>query len=360
MKSILSEQMVYYSSPNGVLAKQIYDAKGELWDNEFSAVKAILAIKNAKQYYEVNKLLQNLTGGRGIGQYVSGFIQVRGESDFNSEKGKLTLQYIDRIVKHLTKIKAPYQSIKFFYDKVDRIEKLNQRVADISASQGQLGGQLAWETFAERAKKDPEFKHAYLQCLQIASLFIPGVGLYIAAGIGLADAGAYAVEGEYYEAGLATVFALLPGMGKLVTKIPAIRWLGAKGLTALGEKMATSKNPMLNWIERQFITDMSKYKNIVKKDMDAYFKARAKQEAVKLAKYQGKTKAGKILQKVGDGTISLSKFGTKFVAQGGAYAVSYNKAAEIWDKVYRTSGIADAEGVLIKKKIGSVDNLLNQ
>lgn len=333
MKPILSEQIANFSADQK-LAKQIYDAKGVMWDNEFAAVKAILAIKDAKQYYSVQKELQKLTGGRGIGQYVSGFIQVRGESDFNSEKGKLTLQYIDRIVKHLTKIKAPYQSIKFFYDKIDRIEKLNQRVADISANQGQMGGQLAWETFAERAKKDPEFKHAYLQCLQIASLFIPGVGLYIASGIGLADAAAYAVEGETYEAGLTAVFALLPGIGKLVSKIPAIRWLGAKGLTALGEKMATSKNPVLNWIERQFITDMSKYKDIVKKDMDAYFKARAKQEAAKLARIQGKTKAGKILQKVGDGSISLSKFGAKMTALTGAYTVASDKAERLWDKIY--------------------------
>ncbi len=356
MKSILSEQMVYYSSPNGILAKQIYDAKGELWDNEFTAVKAILAIKDAKQYYEVNKLLQNLTGGRGIGQYVSEFIQVRGERDLTAEKGKLTLRYVEMIIKHLSKIKAPYQSIKFFYDKVDRIERDMKISADIS-THGAGQRQLAWQTFADRARIDPEFKHAYLQTLQLVTAFIPGVGLLISTGIGLVDAAAYAYEGDTYEAGVSTVFAIIPGMAKIVTKIPAVRWLGAKGMATLGEKMATSKNPMLNWIERQVIKDMSKYKDIIKQDMDAYFKSRARQETAKLVRTQGKSTAGKLAMKVGDGSIKLSRLG----AQGYALMKGWDWAGEagtkVWDKIYRSTGLATSHKQDILKKQGTVDNL---
>jgi hypothetical protein len=356
MKSILSEQFAT-PSVDLKLAKQIYNAKGFVWDNEYDAVKAILAIKDINQFNSVQKQLQNLTGGRGIGQYVSEFIQVRGESDFNSKKGKLTLDYINRIIQHMSKIKAPYQSIKYFYDKVDRIEKLNQNVANQMQGQGMLGGQLAWETFAERAKKDPEFKHAYLQTLQLVTAFIPGVGLLVSTGIGLADAAAYAYEGDTYEAGVSTVFAIIPGMAKIVTKIPAVRWLGAKGMATLGEKMATSKNPMLNWIERQVIKDMSKYKDIIKQDMDAYFKSRARQETAKLVRTQGKSTAGKLAMKVGDGSIKLSRLG----AQGYALMKGWDWAGEagtkVWDKIYRSTGLATSHKQDILKKQGTVDNL---
>jgi hypothetical protein len=56
------------------IAKKIYDAKGWIWDNEYDAVKAILSISDWKQYNLVQTALQKLTSGRGIGQYVTGFI----------------------------------------------------------------------------------------------------------------------------------------------------------------------------------------------------------------------------------------------------------------------------------------------
>ena len=55
------------------IAKQIYDSKGVLWDDENSAKNAIKKIKNLTQYKEVLKSLQKLTGGRGIGQYLKSF-----------------------------------------------------------------------------------------------------------------------------------------------------------------------------------------------------------------------------------------------------------------------------------------------
>ena len=59
------------------VAQMIYDAKGVFLDDEDVAYEAIRQnIKNVKQYAQVTKELQNLTGGRGIGAYLQSFINI--------------------------------------------------------------------------------------------------------------------------------------------------------------------------------------------------------------------------------------------------------------------------------------------
>jgi hypothetical protein len=79
---------------------------------------------------------------------------------------------------------------------------------------------------------------------------------------------------------------------------------------------------------------MSKYKDIIKQDMDAYFKSRARQATAKLVRTQGKSPAGKLAMKVGDGSIKLSRLG----AQGYALMKGWDWAGEagtkVWQKIY--------------------------
>jgi hypothetical protein len=59
------------------VAQMIYDAKGVFLDDEDVAYEAIRQnIKNVKQYAQVTKELQNLTGGRGIGAYLQSFTNI--------------------------------------------------------------------------------------------------------------------------------------------------------------------------------------------------------------------------------------------------------------------------------------------
>jgi hypothetical protein len=59
------------------VAQLIYDAKGIFSDDENVAIEAIKQnIKNIKQYTQVTKELQKLTGGRGIGAYLQSFTTV--------------------------------------------------------------------------------------------------------------------------------------------------------------------------------------------------------------------------------------------------------------------------------------------
>ena len=90
----------------------------------------------------------------------------------------------------------------------------------------------------KRGVANPEDTRKMNQILQIATAFIPVVGPFISAGIGLADAYSYHKQGDTKTAALVGAFALLPGIGAVVSKIPGVKQLGAKGMSALAEKIS--------------------------------------------------------------------------------------------------------------------------
>ena len=80
--------------------------------------------------------------------------------------------------------------------------------------------------------------HTFLTITQIGTAFIPYIGPFISAGIGLADAGLYYKEGDKTTAGLTAAFSMIPFVGKLALKIPGVKKLGARGMAALATKIA--------------------------------------------------------------------------------------------------------------------------
>jgi hypothetical protein len=82
-------------------------------------------------------------------------------------------------------------------------------------------------------------KHTLMTILAIGSVFIPVVGPFISAGIGLADAGMYYQEGDSKSAGLTAVLSMLPFVGSIVTKIPGVKQLGVKGMAAFASKLSS-------------------------------------------------------------------------------------------------------------------------
>ena len=84
---------------------------------------------------------------------------------------------------------------------------------------------------------NPKDKHKYLTILQIATSFTPYVGPLISAGIGLYDAKLYYDEGDKTAAGLTAAFSMLPFVGSIVLKIPAVKQLGVKGMALLSSKL---------------------------------------------------------------------------------------------------------------------------
>jgi hypothetical protein len=82
--------------------------------------------------------------------------------------------------------------------------------------------------------------HTFLTIAQIGTAFIPFVGPFISAGIGLADAGLYYEEGQKQTAGIVAVLSLIPFSGKLVSKLGLSKWT-SQNLAKLGEKIALKK-----------------------------------------------------------------------------------------------------------------------
>lgn len=216
----------------------------------------------------------------------------------------------------------------------------------MQGGQSSVGGDVIGDETT--AWDNPEFQHAVLSALQVMAFFIPVVGWFAAAGIGLSNAAMYAGEGDTKQAGIEAIFALLPGVGKIGSTIgktiPSIGRLGANGMARLGRKLATSKSPVLKELEMLVIKDMSKYKDLIKTDLTEYFKARAKNEAARIAKNATKSKsaqlAGIALNKFAALGIGLGKIGAETTAN----VTLDNTALSAWDKVYAGAGLDKQAG----------------
>jgi hypothetical protein len=124
-----------------------------------------------------------------------------------------------------------------------------------------------------------ENPHLVNQVAQIGALIIPVVGPFISAGIGLADAAIYAKEGKNTEAGVSAFFALLPGIGSVVGKIPGVKQLGQKGMQALATKFLT--RAPLNAVEQGVITGINLNKELIKQETNSVIKNIASNAATK-------------------------------------------------------------------------------
>lgn len=106
--------------------------------------------------------------------------------------------------------------------------------------------------------------HTVNTVLQIGTAFIPFVGPFISAGIGLADAGIYYKNGDSKKAGLVALLSLLPGVSKVVSEIPAIAQLGQKGMAALAVKLGT--NGALTSTETAIVDGLAKNAGMVQQE----------------------------------------------------------------------------------------------
>ena len=113
--------------------------------------------------------------------------------------------------------------------------------------------------------------HERNNLLMFGSLVIPVVGPYIAAGIGVYDASVYYKEGKKKEAALTLVFSLLPGLGRIVSKIPGVKQLGQKGMTLLADKIAKGV-AKITPIESEVIKGINLHKNLIHSETDGLLK----------------------------------------------------------------------------------------
>ena len=108
--------------------------------------------------------------------------------------------------------------------------------------------------------------HNVSAVLQILTAFIPIVGPFISAGVGLMDAAQYAKEGDNTSAAIVGSLSMLPFMGPVVAKIPGVKTLGSKGMAALAKKLA-SKQKNFTQQEQEVLKGLSQNQSLVKSEL---------------------------------------------------------------------------------------------
>jgi hypothetical protein len=123
------------------------------------------------------------------------------------------------------------------------------------------------ELSPEQIKADQQMGHEMNAVLQMVTVFIPYIGPYISTTIGAADAQLYWNEGDKTSAALASVFALLPGIGgALSTKIPGIKALGQEGMNKLASKIIKGEKT-LTPLETQVTKQIGKESKLIKDEV---------------------------------------------------------------------------------------------
>ena len=165
------------------------------------------------------------------------------------------------------------------YSKIRHIQESNQKLEERMVSEyGYYPGMARDAQAAINWYK--QNSHDVDQVLQIGTAFIPVIGPFVSAGIGLVDASMYANEGRKGEAGVATFFALLPGIGSVVSKIPGVKQLGQKGMQALASKLLT-KAP-LSAVEQGVVNGINLNKALVKQETSNVIKSMASKAVAKV------------------------------------------------------------------------------
>lgn len=132
-------------------------------------------------------------------------------------------------------------------------------------------------TSSSLMKVDP---HTAAMIFGIASAFIPVVGPFIAAGIGLADAALYYKEGDTKSAGMSALFSIIPGVGPIVSKIPGIKQLGVKGMSLLAGKLAKGVK-ITDPLEVSVVNAIGQNKEFIQGAVNNHVKALSQQAAAK-------------------------------------------------------------------------------
>lgn len=171
---------------------------------------------------------------------------------------------------------------------------------------------------AELAVKDAHF---FLPLLSVATAFIPLIGPFVSAGIGLGDALLYYNEGDTKTAGMMAMFSLLPGVGAIVGKIPGIKQLGAKGMAALAPKISKGSSNLTK-LEAEVVEAISQNSTLVQQELNTYIQNLAAQGAKTAANPTTAQVLGNIAKQ---GVKGLAKAAAPYVAAGAAYSKGYDE-----------------------------------
>jgi len=163
--------------------------------------------------------------------------------------------------------------------------------------------------------------HTAAMVLGIGAAFIPVVGPFISAGIGLADAALYYKEGDTKTAGMVAMFSLMPGIGGIVSKIPGIKQLGVNGMSALASKIAKGVK-ITDPTELAVVNGISKSSEFIKSSLNTQVKSLAQQATTKQLAANVKNP---LLNLTKSGLNWTAKNVVPYVGAGAGYEYTWNK-----------------------------------
>jgi hypothetical protein len=166
--------------------------------------------------------------------------------------------------------------------------------------------------------------HTVLMIGGIAAAFVPYVGPFLSAGIGLYDAKLYYDEGDTKMAGLVGLFAIIPGIGGLAGKLGLGKW-GAKALGEVGKKIGLGAK--LTAQEVQVANIVAQNRNLIQQEITKLSAKAGIKSGVNAAKQNVKKRLVRkaVVNKTGEILGKTGKFaGTKVAPYLGA-AAAYNK-----------------------------------
>jgi hypothetical protein len=178
--------------------------------------------------------------------------------------------------------------------------------------------------------------HTRNMVLGIAAAFIPLVGPFISAGIGLYDAKQYYDEGDTKTAGMVAMFSVIPGINAIKTAIPLVKKLGTKGMTLLGTKLSKGVK-IVNPEEIEIVNSIRKYRPLIQQELNK----KANELSIMAAKSNLKKQI--IKQNITKGATKLGKS----VAKQGTAAVGYDYGFD-----YVTRKQEEANLKILNKKLG--------
>lgn len=183
--------------------------------------------------------------------------------------------------------------------------------------------------------------HTINTVLQIGSAFIPVIGPFISAGIGLADAAIYYKEGDTKTAGLIGLFSAIPGIGGLASKLGLTKWT-AKALGEIGKKI--SLGAKLSPVEMQVTNRVAQYKQLIQSEMQKIGESATVKAGTQAARQKlnqrGAIKTAKETGKSLPSANQASKNTLNKIAKGGlkiaGSTIPYVGANITYDKVYNS------------------------
>jgi hypothetical protein len=190
------------------------------------------------------------------------------------------------------------------------------------------------KAFEKQVQWLSDHKHDIMFAGSILALLIPvpGVNVALSAAISGADAATYWAEGDRHSAMTMTAFMLMPGLGKLVQKIPGIKQLGAKGMRLLFRKIIQAKQGakiVFSKIEQGIIKSLPQNKKLIQSE----FAQKAGKIVNKVAKSKAAKKAGNRVLKA---PIGAAKAAASFKA---ADLVQQN----VVNPIYVNAGFAEKD-----------------